>query len=59
VMGMGISNGASPWIMGFVSENFGFKAAYAVIFLVLILTTLTFAWVMKNSLPESNSANRI
>lgn len=59
VMGMGISNGASPWIMGFVSENFGFKAAYAVIFLVLILTTLTFAWVMKNSLPESKSANRI
>jgi len=55
VMGMGISNGASPWIMGFVSENFGFKAAYTVIFLVLILTTLTFAWVMKNSLPETSS----
>ena len=55
VMGMGISNGASPWIMGFVSENFGFKAAYTVIFLVLILTTLTFAWVMKNSLPETIS----
>jgi MFS family permease len=59
VMGMGISNGASPWIMGFVSENFGFEAAYAVIFLVLILTTLTFSWVMKNSLPESKPANRI
>jgi hypothetical protein len=59
VMGMGISNGTSPWIMGFVSENFGFAAAYVVIFLVLILTTLTFIWVMKNSLPESKSANRI
>jgi MFS family permease len=59
VMGMGISNGASPWIMGFVSENFGFKAAYAVIFLVLVLTTFTFAWVMKNSLPKTNAENRI
>ncbi|CAN2190093.1 MFS_YfcJ_like domain containing protein [Candidatus Nanopelagicaceae bacterium] len=55
VMGMGISNGASPWIMGFVSENFGFEAAYAVIFLVLILTTLTFSWVMKNSLAKTSS----
>jgi len=55
VMGMGISNGASPWIMGFVSENFGFEAAYAVIFFVLILTTLTFSWVMKNSLPKTTS----
>lgn len=59
VIGMGISNGASPWIMGFVSENYGFEAAYAVIFLVLILTTLTFIWVMKNSLPQSSSANKI
>ena len=55
VIGMGISNGASPWIMGFVSENFGFEAAYAVIFFVLILTTLTFSWVMKNSLPKTSS----
>ena len=59
VIGMGISNGASPWIMGFVSENYGFEAAYAVIFLVLILTTLTFIWVMKNSLPQSSPANKI
>ena len=59
VMGMGISNGASPWIMGFVSENFGFRAAYSVIFFVLILTTLTFSWVLKNSLPDTESKNRI
>jgi MFS family permease len=59
VMGMGISNGASPWIMGFVSENFGFRAAYSVIFFVLILTTLTFSWVTKNSLPDTESKNRI
>lgn len=59
VIGMGISNGTSPWIMGFVSENFGFAAAYGVILLVLILTTLTFIWVMKNSLPQSSPANRI
>jgi len=59
VMGMGISNGASPWIMGFVSENFGFRAAYSVILFVLILTTLTFSWVMKNSLPDTESKIRI
>jgi MFS family permease len=59
VIGMGLSNGASPWIMGFVSENYGFAAAYAVIFIVLILTTLTFTWVMKNSLPEPETTNRI
>ena len=59
VIGMGISNGTSPWIMGFVSENFGFAAAYGVILLVLILTTLTFIWVMKNSLPQRPPANMI
>ena len=59
VIGTGVSNGASPWIMGFVSENFGFRAAYSVIFFVLILTTLTFSWVMKNSLPDTESKNRI
>ena len=59
VIGMGLSNGASPWIMGFVSENYGFASAYAVIFLVLIFTTLTFIWVMKNSLPEPETTNRI
>ena len=59
VMGMGLSNGASPWIMGFVSENYGFAAAYGVIFGVLILTTLTFIWVIKNSLPKREPTNRI
>ncbi|CAB4680055.1 unannotated protein [freshwater metagenome] len=59
VIGMGISNGTSPWIMGFVSENFGFAAAYGVILLALILTTLTFIWVMKNSLPQRPPANMI
>jgi MFS family permease len=59
VMGMGISNGASPWIMGFVSENYGFRAAYSVIFVALLLTTLTFIWVVRNSLPEPESTNRI
>jgi dipeptide/tripeptide permease len=59
VIGMGISNGASPWIMGFVSENFGFEAAYGVIFMVLIMTTVTFFWVLKNSLPKSGTTNRI
>ena len=59
VMGMGISAGASPWIMGFVSENYGFRTACSFIFLVLILTTLTFNWVMKNSLPQSSPANKI
>lgn len=52
VIGMGVSNGTSPWIMGFISENFGFAAAYAVIFLVLILATFNFIWVMKNSLLQ-------
>jgi len=59
VMGMGISTGTSPWIMGFVSENYGFRAAYGVILVVLILTTLTFIWIMKNSLPDTESKNRI
>lgn len=59
VIGMGISTGVSPWIMGFVSENYGFEAAYAVIFLVLILATFTFFWVIKNSLPKPISENRI
>ena len=59
VIGMGISNGTSPWIMGFVSENYGFRAAYTVIFITLILTTITFIWVLKNSLPQSDTTNRI
>jgi len=42
VVGMGISCGASPWIMGFVSETFGFAAAYSVILLALIASTYFF-----------------
>lgn len=42
VIGMGLSNGASPWVMGFVSENFGFRAAYGVILIALVLATLLF-----------------
>jgi len=47
VIGMGISNGTSPWIMGFVSENFGFAAAYGVILLALIAATYFFATINK------------
>jgi predicted MFS family arabinose efflux permease len=47
VMGMGISNGTSPWIMGFVSENFGFAAAYGVILVALIASTFFFATINK------------
>jgi MFS family permease len=47
VIGMGISNGTSPWIMGFVSENFGFAAAYGVILLALIAATYFFAAINK------------
>jgi len=43
VIGMGISNGTSPWIMGFVSENFGFATAYGVILIALVLSTYLFA----------------
>ena len=49
VMGMGISNGTSPWIMGFVSENFGFAAAYGVILLALIAATYFFATINKTA----------
>ena len=49
VIGMGISNGTSPWIMGFVSENFGFAAAYGVILLALIAATYLFATINKKN----------
>ena len=49
VMGMGISNGTSPWIMGFVSENFGFAAAYGVILIALVLSTLLFRKINQNA----------
>jgi fucose permease len=49
VIGMGISNGTSPWIMGFVSENFGFAAAYGVILLALVASTYFFIVINKVS----------
>ena len=42
VIGMGISCGVSPWIIGYVSETFGFAAAYSVILLALIPSTYFF-----------------
>ena len=42
VIGMGLSNGASPWVMGFVSENFGFRAAYVVILIALVFASVLF-----------------
>ena len=42
VIGMGLSCGISPWIMGFISEGFGFAAAYSVILLALIPSTYFF-----------------
>ena len=42
VIGMGLSCGASPWIMGFVSEAFGFAVAYSIILLSLIASTYLF-----------------
>jgi len=47
VIGMGISNGTSPWIMGFVSENFGFAAAYGVVLLALLASTFFFATINR------------
>jgi MFS family permease len=47
VIGMGISNGTSPWIMGFVSENFGFAAAYGVVLLALLASTYFFATINR------------
>ena len=47
VMGMGISTGVSPWIMGFISENFGFEAAYGVILIALALATFLFLKIIK------------
>ena len=49
VIGMGVAIGTSPLIMGYLSENFGFSIAHLLLFLVLILTTLTFRRVMKDS----------
>lgn len=47
VVGMGLSNGASPWVMGFVSENWGFEAAYFVILVALVISTYLFAKINR------------
>ena len=52
VIGMGISCGASPWIMGFVSEAFGFAAAYSVILLALIASTYFFKSINRESVAH-------
>jgi predicted MFS family arabinose efflux permease len=49
VMGMGLSNGASPWVMGFVSENWGFEAAYVVILVALVISSYLFVKINRNS----------
>jgi len=41
-IGMGLSMGASPWIMGLISEAFGFAAAYSVILIALVASTYFF-----------------
>ena len=48
-MGMGVSNGTSPWIMGYVSENWGFASAYFVILVALVLSTYLFATINKKN----------
>ena len=47
-MGMGVAGGTSPWIMCFVSENFGFAAAYGVVLVALVLSTYLFAKLNRN-----------
>lgn len=49
VIGMGVSNGTSPWIMGFISENFGFAAAYSVILFALFGASYLFVLLNKKS----------
>jgi fucose permease len=52
VIGMGISCGVSPWIMGFVSEAFGFAAAYSVILLALIASTYFFKSINREQVNQ-------
>jgi MFS family permease len=47
VVGMGLSNGASPWVMGFVSENWGFEAAYVVILVALVISSYLFVKINR------------
>lgn len=46
-LGMGPALGIAPWVMGGVSETLGFPAAYALIFIILILATLLFYHLEK------------
>jgi MFS family permease len=48
-MGMGLSCGASPWLMGLVSENWGFAAAYVVILVALVLSTFLFIKINRKA----------
>ena len=48
-MGMGLSCGASPWLMGLVSENWGFAAAYVVILVALVLSTYLFVKINRKA----------
>jgi MFS family permease len=47
VIGMGVSMGVSPWIMGLLSEAFGFAAAYALILITLIPSTIFFRLINR------------
>ena len=47
VIGMGVSMGVSPWIMGLLSEAFGFAAAYALILILLIPSTIFFRLINR------------
>ena len=46
-IGMGLSMGASPWIMGLISEAFGFAAAYSVILVALVASTYLFKTINR------------
>jgi MFS family permease len=48
-MGMGLSSGVSPWLMGLVSENWGFEAAYVVILVALALSTFLFVKINRKA----------
>ena len=47
VIGMGVSMGVSPWIMGLLSEAFGFAAAYALILIILIPSMIFFRLINR------------
>ena len=41
-LGMGPALGLSPWVMGGVSEGWGFSTAYALILIILVIATVLF-----------------